>query len=72
MADRKDDVVTFTRRLTGYDHQDTRFDVMKKHQGTAPDITVYQCGQYEGRLTLDQRTARELARTLLYMIGDKE
>lgn len=65
-----DDIVAFTRRLTGYDHQDTKFQVYRKHQGTAPNIKVFQSGQYEGCLTLDERAAKELARTLLYVIGE--
>ena len=58
-------------RQTGYDDSDTHFSVNKKDHGTAPDITIYQSGKYSGSLTLSIESAKELAKTLLYITEEK-
>lgn len=59
----------FSVRQTGYDSNDTEFLVTEKDAGTAPDINVYQAGQYRGDLTLSQRGAKQLADTLYFILG---
>lgn len=68
----KNTYVQFSRRLTGYDREDTAFEIIRKSEGTDPNITVGQMGQWSGKLILDERAAEELARTLLYIIGKEK
>ncbi len=69
---KEDTVVSFSVTQTGYDSKPTDFEIRMKHQGTAPDITVWAGGQYPGKLTLSQRGARELVNALKYLIGDEK
>lgn len=69
MSEYKATILTFSKRLTGYDSKDTDFEIRRKHHGTAPNITIWQGGAYNGSITLDERAAKELARTLLFITG---
>lgn len=62
--------IRFKARLTGYDSKDTEFTITMKSEGTTPDITITESGQYRGELTLDQRTAKELAENILHLVRD--
>jgi hypothetical protein len=61
--------VKWEEKLTGYSSKPTTFLVTEKTEGTAPDITIYQSGEYSGGLVLSQRAAKRLADTLYYMLG---
>ena len=66
----KHKVLEYSRSESGYDNQITKFRIEQKFEGISPDIAIIQNGPYSGRLDLSIDGARELAKNLLFLVGE--